>query len=151
MTRFALPIAALALAACTNPLGVGEECSDSNYCEEGSSCLYTDGMMSRSVCMRDCDDATTRVCTNGEVCIPATLMGAPREQGVCFLGGTTAVGSACTDTFDCTVGSLCVSVGDAQNCYRACSTDDETSRCLSTETCEALVGMGTNGYCAPMP
>lgn len=148
MTRYALPIVALALAACTNPVEVGQECSDSNDCVDGSSCFFTDGMMMRSVCMRDCDDATTRICEMGEVCIPATLMGAPREQGVCFLGGETPIGSPCTDTFDCAIGSLCVMVGDQQNCYRACSTDDP-SRCLATETCEALVGMGTNGYCAP--
>lgn len=150
MHRLTLALAALALAACTSPLDLGAECSDSDDCMAGMSCFYTDATMMTSVCMADCDDATVRICEGGEVCIPATLMGVPREEGVCFLGGATAVGGSCVDTFDCTRGALCVSVGDARTCFRACSTDDP-SRCLSTETCEPLVGMGTNGYCAPPP
>ncbi|MBX3272465.1 MAG: hypothetical protein KF729_19555 [Sandaracinaceae bacterium] len=148
MTRLALALAAFALAACNSPLAIGDECSDSVDCMEGTSCFHTDSTMTRSVCMADCDQTTTHICATGELCLAATLMGAPRELGVCFLGGETLVGGACTDTFECARGSLCVDVGGTRTCYRACRTDD-TTRCLATERCEGLVGMGMNGYCAP--
>lgn len=150
MTRDAALIAVFVLAGCTSPLAVGEPCSDSSDCVEGTSCFFTSSAMDQSVCMSDCDETSTRLCGGGEVCIPAASMGIPRELGVCFLGGTTAVGSPCVDTFDCSLGSQCVMVGDVQSCFRACSTDDG-SACEATETCEPLVGMGTKGYCAPVP
>ncbi|MCB9597390.1 MAG: hypothetical protein H6719_31990 [Sandaracinaceae bacterium] len=150
MNRLALTLAALALAACTSPLELGQECSDSNDCLDGLACFFTDGTMSRSVCMSECDDSTTRLCELGEVCIPATLMGVPRDRGVCFLGGEATAGMPCVDTFDCARGTLCVSVSDVQTCYRACTVGAEDDPCFSNEVCQALVGMGTNGYCAPI-
>ena len=150
MARLAGLLIPFALLGCTSPLMLGEECTNSADCEVGLSCFFVDVDMTRSVCMSDCDEATTRLCAGGEVYIPATTDGAPRELGVCFLGGTTPVGSPCTNTFGCTLGALCVDLGGSeQTCYRACSTGDG-SACTSTETCEGLVGMGTKGYCAPM-
>ena len=142
-----LAISSLFLLACSSPLAVGEECSDSADCMEGLSCFFSNGDMSQSVCMFDCDDTMMRLCDGGEVCIPAELMGIPREAEVCFLGGDTLVGSPCTDSLDCERGSLCVIIGADQVCARACSTDEPTA-CQGAETCETLAGMGTRGYCA---
>ena len=38
-----------------------------------------------------------------------------REEEVCFLGGSTPVGSPCDTLFECTVGSICVVVGTDQS------------------------------------
>jgi len=141
-----LALCAFALLACSSPLAVGEECSDSGDCMEGLSCFFASGDMSQSVCMADCDDTMMRLCDGGEVCIPAALMGVPREEEVCFLGGSAAIGSPCTDTLDCVRGSLCVVTGANQVCAAACSTDGSTP-CAGTDTCEALAGMGTKGFC----
>lgn len=150
MARLAPWLISIVLIGCTTPLIVGEECTDSADCDVGLSCFRADGSMTRAVCMYDCDDTMTRLCVDGEVCIPASTEGVLREAEVCFLGGATPVGSPCVDTFECARGALCVTVGMEQSCYGACSTDDD-SACRSTETCEGLLGMGTKGYCAPMP
>ncbi len=139
-----------ALIACSDPVAVGQECSDSSDCLEGLSCFYTSSDMSLSVCMSDCEDTTTRLCADGEVCIPASSMDVPRGAEVCFLGGSTTIGSPCVDSLDCVRGALCVIAGASQTCAQACSTDDG-SACGATETCEALAGMGTKGFCAATP
>ena len=145
-----LTLVSLTLLACSSPLAVGEECSDSADCMEGLSCFFSSSDMSQSVCMSDCDDTTMRLCAGGEVCIPAASMGVPREAEVCFLGGATEIGSPCADSLACVRGALCVVTGTDQVCARACSTDDG-SACAATETCEALAGMGTKGFCAAAP
>jgi len=150
LSRIALALSALTLVACSPELMIGEECSASADCMEGLSCFFTSSAMDSSVCMSDCDDTAMRLCSGGEVCIPSALMGVPREEEVCFIGGPNAVGEPCVNTFDCTRGSQCVMVGTDQNCYRACTTPDG-AECLPGETCEALVGMGTSGYCATAP
>ncbi|MCB9519271.1 MAG: hypothetical protein H6699_00165 [Myxococcales bacterium] len=132
-------------------VAIGEACADSLACVVDASCFFTDATMTTSVCMADCDPDTTRLCAMGEVCIPATLMGTPRELGVCFLGGSAAAGMPCVDTFDCARGTLCVSVVDEQRCHRACTVGGDGSECLATEVCQALVGMGMAGYCADTP
>jgi hypothetical protein len=98
--------------------------------------------------MPDCDLTTTRVCADGEVCTRATGPDRPADLGVCYFGGATAVGSACTSNLECELGSICVSVGATQSCFRACNTDDG-SACEETETCSPLEDMGTNGFCEP--
>ena len=147
-----LALAAVLSVACTTPLEIGEECNDSSDCVEGLSCIFTSGEMTTSVCMADCDSAATVLCAGGEICIPATLMGVPREAGVCFLGGEGEVGATCTSTFDCTRGTLCVEiVGSGNSCRRPCDVGGGEPACQSTETCEPLVGVGSaRGYCAPM-
>ena len=149
VARLAVPLIVLVLAGCTTPLIVGEECTDSSDCEDGLSCFFSDSTMTTARCMQDCDDTMMRLCSGGEVCLRTARMGLPREEEVCFLGGSTPVGSPCVDVFECAVGAICVIDGTDQSCFRACDSSDGTA-CQVTETCEALMGMGTNGYCVPM-
>lgn len=140
------------LAACTEPALVGEGCSDSTDCEVAASCFEHDGAEVTPVCMMDCDLTTTRVCADGSVCTSVTTPDRPANLGVCYLGGTTAIGSSCTRNLECARGSICVDLTptittDAeQYCFRACRTDD-TAGCAATETCNALEAMGVNGFC----
>lgn len=150
--------------ACTNPLDIGEECNDSAQCMEGMSCIFRDATRTIAVCMEDCTVAVTRLCEGGPACIPAELSdGTPREFGVCFLGGPTAVGEPCVDSFECALGALCVGQDplgapgepiecprDTCACLLSCDTADG-SNCAAGETCTALLDMGTNGYCAAAP
>lgn len=137
-------------AGCASPLMKGQECTDSADCEVGLSCILSDSTMTTAACMEDCDLTTTRVCSGGEVCTPALSMDVPRDAGICLLGGSTPEGSPCVDIFECVIGSICVTAGAEQSCFRACGTADDPSRCPSSETCELLGGTGTQGYCAPM-
>lgn len=142
------------LAACTEPAPLGEVCADTADCVEGSSCFDHDGAETTPVCMADCDLSTVRICDDGTVCTVATGPDRPSTLGVCYLGGTVAIGSACTRNLECTGGSICVDLTptiatDAeQYCFQACRTDDATG-CDATETCNALEGMGVNGFCQP--
>jgi hypothetical protein len=146
--RRALLLASLALAACTDPALVGEECTDSADCDEELSCFEHEGAAISPVCMADCDLSTTRLCDDGTVCTVATGPSRPAGVGVCYLGGTTDVGSPCTGNLECVAGAICVDTGDTQACFRACSTDDG-SACEEGEACTALEMMGTNGFCQP--
>ena len=148
MSRVPFVLVVLSLTACSNSFMVGEACTASSDCAEGSSCIFANPDMTEAVCMFDCDESMTRLCEGGEVCIPAAEMGVPRELGVCFLGGDTPVGSPCMDTFDCELGTQCVTLGMESLCFRACTVSDG-SACQAGETCEELIGMGDNGYCQP--
>lgn len=139
---------ALGLAGCTTPAELGEPCVDSADCAAGLSCIVLMHEDAR-VCMPDCDLTTTRLCDDGAVCTPVASVGRPAELGVCYLGGTTAVGSPCTAPLACVRGALCVVAGDQQVCRRACRTDG--SECDASEVCTPLENMGTNGFCEPAP
>lgn len=137
---------ALAAVGCTSAADVGEACTDSADCLGGLSCFIHEGASVSPVCMSDCDLTMTRLCEGGAVCTPATGAGRPENLGVCYLGGTTAVGQACTGNLECVRGAICVSTGGAQQCYRACRTSDMMA-CPAGETCTPLEGAGTNGFC----
>lgn len=134
------------LVGCSSAADVGDPCTDTADCLGGLSCMVHEGAEVTPVCMSDCDITTTRLCEGGAVCTPAMGAGRPANLGVCYLGGTTAVGQACTGNLQCVRGSICVSTGGAQQCYRACTTTDGAG-CEAGETCSALEGMGTNGFC----
>jgi hypothetical protein len=145
--RFFFPLLSLAFAACTSPADVGEECTDSADCMEGLSCFEHFGMAVSPVCMRDCDLDAVRLCEDGAVCLETDSTGGrPADLGVCYLGGSVAVGSACNGNLECVSGAVCVSVGGAQSCYEACSTD-ASGQCGKGEVCSPLTDMGTNGFC----
>lgn len=142
----ALPLV-FSMAACTQPADVGETCTDTSDCMAGLSCIQPSALSDApTVCMEDCDLTMTRLCEGGEVCTMVPSPGRPANLGVCLLGGTTAVGAACTASADCVAGAICVSAGGAQSCFRACT----AGTCAATEMCVPLVDMGTNGFCQPM-
>lgn len=126
---------------------VGEACAESSECAAGLSCFEHQSATPSPVCMTDCDLATSRLCGDGTVCTPASGVDRPAGLGVCYLGGTTAEGSACTNNLECARGTVCVITAAAQSCFRACTVDG--SDCGAGETCTPLEGMGTKGYCAP--
>ena len=146
--RLWLCFASLALAACGAPVDVGETCADTADCIEGLSCFEHVGADPSPVCMPDCTLGASRFCDNGAVCTRAIGADRPADQGVCYLGGTVAVGSDCADNLECVRGAICVARGalDAQLCFRACSTDDAAA-CEEGETCSPLAEMDTNGFC----
>ncbi|HJL15351.1 MAG TPA: hypothetical protein RMH99_06845 [Sandaracinaceae bacterium LLY-WYZ-13_1] len=144
--RCAPLFASLALLACGEPALVGEECVDSADCDEGLSCFEHEGAEVSPVCMADCDLSATRRCDEGQVCTRATGTDRPEDLGVCYLGGTTAVGEACTGNLECEAGAICVDTGDVQACFVACDTEDGAA-CAEGETCAPLEDMGTNGFC----
>ena len=141
---------AAACFACTSPAEIGDECADSADCTMGLSCFEHEGVEPSPVCMEDCDLSTQRLCSTGAVCTPASGPDRPADLGVCYLGGTAAVGDECNNNLQCALGTICVLSGGSQRCFRACSTDDG-SACEAAETCEGLVDMGTRGYCNPTP
>lgn len=121
---------------------VGDPCIRTTDCGIGLSCVNRPGAAITPVCMADCDRTITRVCAEGSVCVMRTSGGG----GICYLGGTTPVGGACTNTVQCEAGSVCVTDGGATSCFRACIVGDG-SRCLAGEMCSALTS--GDGYCAP--
>lgn len=138
------------VSACTSPANVGEECTDTSDCKGGLSCIAQGSAADApTVCMTDCDLTMTRLCDDGSVCTTVLSPGRDPNVGVCYLGGTTGVGSPCTANLECERGAICVDTGDMQACYRACSTD--TGGCPSGETCAPLTGAGTDGFCQAVP
>lgn len=155
--RCAALYASLSLVACGSPAMVSEECAASADCEEGLSC-FTHAGSDTNLCMADCDLTMTRLCEGGLVCTGHDSATRPAELGVCYLGGTTAVGESCTGNLECEAGAICICTAatDAecmtmpetfQHCYRACSVGDDT--CETGEVCVGLEGMGDNGFCQP--
>ncbi len=142
-------VAALTSVGCTSAADVGEACTDSADCLGGLSCFVHAGAAVSPVCMADCDLTTTRICEGGAVCTPATGIGRPESLGVCYLGGNTAIGQPCVGNLECVPGAVCVATGGSQQCYRACRTSD-TMACPDGETCTALEGAGTDGFCQAM-
>lgn len=143
LSSFLMIVGLLGIAACSSDPGLlGQECVDSADCDAGLSCFNRPGGAITPVCMMDCDLATTRVCSDGSVCLMREGGGA----GVCYLGGTTAVGAACDGALDCVAGSVCVNSGGATSCFRACVVGDG-ARCQAGETCSAL--MSGDGFCEP--
>ncbi|MFK7987673.1 MAG: hypothetical protein AB8I08_16770 [Sandaracinaceae bacterium] len=145
-----LVLALVGASGCTAAALAGEECVDSADCDEGLSCFNHQGAATSPVCMPDCDLETTRLCGDGTVCTTVAEtpgIDRPANLGVCYLGGTTAVGSACTTNLECTSGSICVNVSGAQTCYPACLTTDDM--CAAGSSCVGLEDMGDNGFCEP--
>lgn len=134
-------------AGCTSPADVGEPCADSADCMEDLSCFARGD---ENVCMRDCDYEGERFCEDGSVCTMATGPGRPADLGVCYLGGTTAVGSPCETNLECVQGSVCVDNDGAQTCYRACTVGVEGD-CETGEVCSMLEAMGDRGFCEADP
>lgn len=69
-------------------------------------------------CMSECTPSRDgTLCNDGRSCLP---IGA--DNGFCYFGGRTPVGSNCTSHQDCTRGALCVgSEGTAEaECFDAC-------------------------------
>ncbi len=145
-----LVVSLLFVGACTSPADVGEPCTDTADCKGGLSCIAQGSATDApTVCMTDCDLTMTRLCDGGEVCTTVLSAGRDPNLGVCYLGGATAIGAACTANLECVAGAICVSTGGTQACYRACSTDE--SDCGGAETCVGLSGMGTAGFCQATP
>jgi hypothetical protein len=153
----ALALIGGALAGCTEPAEVGEVCINSADCVEGLRCIDHVGQDPSQACMSECDPTTTRLCATGEVCGAPCTVGedgvcrvTDPAVGVCYLGGTTAIGSDCILNSDCIAGAICVSRDDLdpviQQCYQACTVGDETP-CAAGETCMPLTSAGLDGFC----
>ena len=140
----AMIVSAMLIVGCASPGIVGDECVNSADCDLGLSCFNRPGAAITPVCMEDCDMSSTRVCSDGTVCLARDGGG----SGVCYLGGMTAIGGACTGALDCESGAICVSSGGATSCFRACVVGDD-SLCATGETCAAL--MSGDGFCEPTP
>ena len=132
------------IGGCASPGLVGEACATGDDCDVDLSCFNRPGAATSPVCMADCDMGATRVCSDGSVCLER-VGGGP---GVCYLGGTGAVGSACDGALDCEQGSVCVNAGGATTCATACTVADG-SRCAAGETCSALSSGA--GFCETTP
>ena len=145
LAHTSLFVSLLVLGGCTSPAELGEPCTDSADCATGLSCFEHEGAEASPVCMSDCDLTMERLCAGGAVCTPADGVGRPAELGVCYLGGATAVGAACTGNLECVSGAICVTIGSESACYRACRTSDTPSTCPAGETCATLTG--TDGFC----
>ncbi|MBZ0115401.1 MAG: hypothetical protein K8H88_00295 [Sandaracinaceae bacterium] len=138
------------LGACASPVELGQECFDTSDCRGGLVCVDRPGATPASQCMTECDPATTRLCEGGLVCIE----GDGPAPGACYLGGTVAIGAACSETMaslDCAAGGVCVCRGSACTCERACRMDDMAAGCMTGEMCTLLGAAGTDGFCEPIP
>ncbi|MBX3272131.1 MAG: hypothetical protein KF729_17835 [Sandaracinaceae bacterium] len=132
----------LVLAGCASDLpGEGMACTSANRCAEGLDCVADASDAPR--CMRRCA-AGTGVCDDGLACLELTT----GSGGVCWLGGTTALGAACSGGRQCAPGGVCVrpAAGADSVCAQACS-PPATTYCEAGERCAELASGG--GYCAP--
>lgn len=120
---------------------IGQRCADSasTDCAPALSCTVADGR--GATCMADCDLRTTRLCEGGAVCLATMAPGRPADLGVCYLGGSTAIGAACTADRECALGAVCVDAG-TQVCRQACGVGLESvcepgGECLLSSTLSA--------------
>lgn len=135
---FSCMIALTCCAADPDLAEVGEDCTDSSDCYNDASCFNR--VSGGPVCMALCS-AGDRLCSDGSVC----LASATNSEHVCYIGGTTAIGSACTGGTECAIGGVCINDGTDTLCRQACSTDDG-SACAAGETCEPTTSP-PEGFC----
>ena len=135
----------LALAsACGGASGPGEgdACTASNSCGTGLSCVADATGSPR--CMLDCV-ATTATCDDGAACVSTG-----GSDAVCWLGGATVRGAACTGGLQCERGAVCVTAAGAVSatCEQACE-PPSAEFCGLGQVCSATAGGG--GFCATGP
>jgi hypothetical protein len=118
--------------------GEGEACSPSNACAAGLSCVNDAAGAPR--CMRTCTRGSV-VCDDGAACVDLTTAGA-----VCWLGGTTPLGSGCSGGTQCARGGVCVSAstGADPTCQQACL-PPSADFCAAGQSCVATSSGG--GFC----
>ncbi|MCB9601851.1 MAG: hypothetical protein H6720_16115 [Sandaracinus sp.] len=140
--RLCLLCLALALGCGDNGPGpAGDPCLTSVECEDGTVCFPT--QLRGRECMAVCDPSTTRLCSDGSVCL------ASATTAVCYTGGELAEGSVCGSSDACAPGAVCVNVDGAaeSTCRRAC--DRRTANgCALDQVCEP-VGDEPAGVCLP--
>ncbi len=107
-----LSLLALTAAGC-RPL---VPCSDEEPCDVDFLCLPDS--TGTNYCMAECTPSRDlTVCIDGSLCIPTGA-----DNGACYTGGRTPVGSNCSSHLDCVRGAMCVgAVGtDEAECFHAC-------------------------------
>ncbi len=117
--------------------GEGEPCTDANKCDEGLTCV--NNASDKPTCMRDCavSDVT---CDDGLACV---ALSDSTTSGVCWPGGSTALGETCTGGQQCTGGGICVNTGGGATCHQACK-PPSTEFCQTGEICVDSTG---GGFC----
>jgi hypothetical protein len=137
---FASVLAAVSLGWGCGRSVVGMPCSAAEPCPSNFDCAPThDGSMR---CAFACDYGAETICSDGSLCLPIGSIG-----DACYAGGTTSVGSVCSNDFDCVHGALCLTILGAPgggHCFRACNYG-EPNTCPGSGRCSPATGGG--GYC----
>ena len=105
-------------------LDVGDPCSSPVECGQDKQCVRQGAGF---VCMRTCAQAYRR-CEDGSICTPISS----GSINVCYLGGQTPAGAACTQNMECVTGHRCVGTSEERYCYESCGPEDA---CGAQEAC----------------
>lgn len=99
----------LSLVGCAG--GIASRCDEESDCRDNLVCA---GAAGQERCMEPCG-ASDRLCDDGLVCTMTRTTTSAGEY-VCFVGGTTPIGSACTESAACESGTVCAN----EVCQQAC-------------------------------
>lgn len=136
----------LLLIGCADTAGAGERCVADADCKDALACYRVDGVGSQR-CLAPCDPGTEVLCSaeaHGSLGLCAHVT---ESEGACLVGGAAVPGAACVSSLDCAASGICVIVGAAGRCERAC--DTLAPDCGAGDVCAALEGR--RGYCVDAP
>jgi hypothetical protein len=114
--------------------GVWSLCSDARPCIDTLVCGGTDrddAFVCMNLCPRGSGGAVPRLCEDTSACLDVD------GASLCYLGGHTGRGGACTTSRECEPGALCAP--DTSVCQRACALGDATP-CAEGEVCADVAG-----------
>jgi hypothetical protein len=143
LIRFALALVTVvvlsSLGACGQSIS-GRACSADDPCPDTHHCIQD--RLGDARCMADCSGDDRTLCSDGSFCATSTT-----GDMICWLGGSTAIGSACTSNTECVRGGLCVGLAGgtgAALCFQGCNNVGGT--CPSGGTCQMT--LQGNGFCS---